>query len=243
MGTDVNVAGYALHEVRRSDVAGDRAGGGIAIYTKQFEGLVFHHHKPEIDDANLAFVNNERFWVTLNSQSYKTAVCVLYTGCQYSDDRHGPWNDAMYLVIQRETAALRATGHRILYLGDFNSHLGCSPDHGIVGNKPDVNRNGFRMIDFLKNTDSVHINGACRTPGQLDTRIAQGLWTRQRGGVSSIIDYAGILREHLGSVLSLDIDDQGCFPTGSDHSWIFLDLTDRFVKKKRNTRMQQRKPS
>ena len=68
VGSDIAIEGYDLTEIRRSDVAGDRGGGGIAFYTRKSEGLVFHRYSPEIDYENLAFVNNERFWVTLNSQ-------------------------------------------------------------------------------------------------------------------------------------------------------------------------------
>ena len=113
---------------------------------------------------------------------------------------------------------------------------------GIVGNHPDVNRNGQRLPDFMLLTDSVHVNGACRTPGQWDTRMCKGLWTRQRGGVSSVIDYATVSREHLSSVISLEVDDQGQYGTNSDHNWMFLDLNDRFIKKRRINHVQHRKP-
>ena len=243
VGSDISIDGYALTEIQRSDVAGDRGGGGIAFYTRQGDGLVFHRHTPDIDDENLSFVNNERFWVTLKSQSHKTALCGMYIGCQYQDDRHGQWNDSIYRVVEREAAALRASGHRVIYLGDMNGHVGCLLGQGVVGNHRGINPNGLRFLNFLRNTDSVHINGACRTPGQWDTRYTNGLWTRQRGGVSSIIDYAGISKEHLHSVISLDIDDQGEYGTESDHNWMFLDVADKFVKKTRVSRAPIRKPT
>ena len=105
-GIDIGIEGYAHYEIKRSDVAGDRPGGGISFYTKLSDGLVFHRHSPEITDENLSFVNNERFWVTLNSSSYKTAVCGLYVGCQYPDDRYGQYNDDLYGVVQREAGQL-----------------------------------------------------------------------------------------------------------------------------------------
>ena len=40
-GSDISVVGYDVHEVRRSDVAEDRGGGGIAMYTKKSDGLIF----------------------------------------------------------------------------------------------------------------------------------------------------------------------------------------------------------
>ena len=88
-----DITEYSLHEARRSDAAGDKDGGGIALYTRQSDGLLFQPHSPDINDPNEAFVNNERIWVTVHSQSSKTAVCGVYMGCQYSDDRNGQWND------------------------------------------------------------------------------------------------------------------------------------------------------
>ena len=139
-------------------------------------------------------------------------------------------------MIQAEAASLRASGHRIIHLGDFNGHIGSVLGQGVVGNHSSINQNGHRFLNFLQSTDSVHVNGACRTPGQWDTRISSGLWTRQRGGSSSVIDYAVVSREHLNSVVSLVVDDAGRYGAGgSDHNWLFLEILDKFVKKKRIT--------
>ena len=222
---DIAVPGYSVHEALRSNVAGDKEGGGIAVYTKLGDGLLFKRHTPDITDPANTFVNNERVWVTVQSNSSKTAVCGLYLGCQYGDDRHGRWNDTIYQVVQQEAFALRSKGYRVVYLGDFNGHVGCRPGQGIVGNNPDVNLNGSRFLDFLTRTDSRNVNSV--------QRLTTGLWTRQRGGHSSIIDYAVVSNEHMDSVISLHIDDKGEFGGGSDHNWLILDLRDHFVKKKR----------
>ena len=79
-GTDIKIDGYDHSEIKRSDVAGDRDGGGIVFYTKQSDGLVFRRHAPDIGNDALAYVNQERFWITLSSQSHKTAICGLYLG-------------------------------------------------------------------------------------------------------------------------------------------------------------------
>ena len=49
IGSDIDVDGYDLREVRRSDNAGDRKGGGIVVYTKNNEGLLFKDYDPDID--------------------------------------------------------------------------------------------------------------------------------------------------------------------------------------------------
>ena len=59
VGCDISIDGYAVHEVRRSDVAGDRAGGGIVCYTKQSEGLFFKDVSPSIPNPDLHYVQNE----------------------------------------------------------------------------------------------------------------------------------------------------------------------------------------
>ena len=227
---DVNIPGYSLHEARRSDAAGDRDGGGIALYTRLGDGLVFNLHNPDIIDKNDSFVNSERVWVTVQSQSTKTALCGLYLGCQYSDDRHGHWNDTIYRVVQQEAFHLRSKGYRVVFLGDFNGHVGCVPGQGVPGNNEGINANGRRFLDFLANTDSKHVNG--------ESTLTTGLWTRQRGGHSSVIDYAVVSREHMNSVISLHVDDTGELGGGSDHNWLILDISDSFVKLKRKSNVK-----
>ena len=240
---DIEIEGYELNEITRSDLANDKDGGGIAFYTKQGDGLLFKPHTPDIDDVTLSFVNKERFWVTVESASSKTAVCGLYLGCQSADDKYGHWNDLIYLVVKLEAAKLRAEGYRVVLIGDFNSHIGNVRGRGIEGNRADINPNGHRFLNFLDDTDSCHVNGLYKVQGQRDTAVTTGLWTRQRGGISTILDYAVISQEHASSVISMTIDDQGRYGGGSDHNWIFLELTDRFAKKKRFVSGQSRKPT
>ena len=233
-GMDISVPGYSLVESRRSNNAGDRDGGGIAVYTKLGEGIVFNHYKPDIADQAKAFVNSERVWITVESQSSKTAICGMYLGCQYSDDRYSEWNDSIYQVVQQEAYSLRSRGFRIVCMGDFNGHVGNEPrEGGIPGNAAGVNNNGRRLLNFITNTDSVNINGMCRVAGDWNTRVCNGLWTRQRGGSSSVIDYALISREHANSVVSMLVDDKGNLGGDSDHNWILLNIADRFAVRKR----------
>ena len=59
-GSDITIQGYDVTEVRRSDAADDKGGGGLALYTKQSDGLLFREHSPPIADHNLHYVRNER---------------------------------------------------------------------------------------------------------------------------------------------------------------------------------------
>ena len=218
-----DVDGYDLTEVRRSDIALDKAGGGLAIYTKKTDGLVFKDYDPDIADPSHLFVRKERAWKTVESVRGKTAICAVYAGFQAADDRHGTWNDTLYSVLCSEVHSLRQAGFRVVLLGDFNGHIGSN----IGGNHHDINKNGQRFLNFLSNSSCAQINGRAD--------ITTGLWTRQQGGISSVLDYAVVSVEHLPSVQSMFIDDQGCFGGGSDHNWIFLEMTDNFVKKVRKS--------
>ena len=222
-GLDIDVVGYDVTEYKRSDIAGDKGGGGLAIFTRKADGLVFKDYDPDLPDPAHDFVREERAWKTLESARSKTAVCAVYAGFQAPDDRNAEWNTTLFSVIQAEVVALRKDGFRIVLLGDFNGHVGDQLGVGVVGNKPGINRNGQRFIDFLNDTNCVHVNGR--------QDLTTGLWTRQRSGISTILDYGVIAREHLSSVLSMFIDDQGVYGGGSDHNWIFMDLSDNLVKK------------
>ena len=233
--------GYDLTEIRRSDVSGDRKGGGIAFYTKNNGGLLFKRHSPDILHADLEYVEKERFWVTIDSLQCKTAICGVYMGYQSSCDKHGLWNDGIYWVIRQEAIALRSAGYRIEFCGDFNGHIGNILGKGIVGNNADVNRNGERFLSFLEECDLRHINGECRTPGVLETRMCSGLWTRQRGNSRSVIDYVALSSEHVDTVVSMTIDDQGIFWGGSDHNWVIIRLADKFRRLVRVKQKQVKK--
>ena len=80
--TDIAIDGYDVLERKRSDAAGDKAGGGLAMFTRRGEGLVYKEHSPRISNPAHFFVNNERMWVTVQSHSRKTAVYAVYMGFQ-----------------------------------------------------------------------------------------------------------------------------------------------------------------
>ena len=110
VGSDIGIDGYSVKEIRRSDAAGDKGGGGIAYYVRQIDRLIFKEHSTSIDDPALYYVQNERFWITTESLSMKTAFCGLYLGCQYGDDRHSDWNTGLLSVVQSEAMFLKSRG-------------------------------------------------------------------------------------------------------------------------------------
>ena len=79
--------------------------------------------------------------------------------------------------------------------------------------------------------------------GDWRTRFTKGLWTWQKGGYSSVIDYGVISTEHLNSVVSMEIDVRGENGTNSDHNWIFLTLSDKFIQQSRSSNHPIKKDS
>ena len=231
IGSDITIEGYETNEIRRSDTAGDKQGGGIVCYTKNTRDMVFKPHAPQIEHEDLAYVENERYWITVETQYSKTAVCGVYLGCQYSDDRNKDWNNGMFWVLQQEVQSLRTQGYRVLLVGDFNAHIGNIEGQGVVGNNPDINNNGERFLEFLMNHDLTHVNGALTQDGS--AKICSGIWSRQRGSSRSLIDYAVLSSEHLASVQSMFVDENGLFGGGSDHNWseiVLIDKIPRLIK-------------
>ena len=228
IGSVIDVPGYDVTEIRRSDVSGDKKGGGIACYFKNTGGVLFKRHNPDINHRDLGYVNNERVWFVTESQHCKTAICTTYVGCQYPDDRHKEWNDGIYWVLQQEASALRSAGYRLQFLGDFNGHVGSVLGQGVPGNNDDINKNGERFLRFLMNCDLRHVNGEHRVVDGVQSKLCRGLWTRQRGASRSVIDFVGMSVEHMDTVVGMNVDDTGSWGGGSDHNWCWIVLRDKF---------------
>ena len=229
----LKIKGFDTHETRRSDADGDKQGGGLAIFTRQKDGIIFKRYNPKIKDARHAFVERERLWITYNSIMGKTAVCCLYLGCQNVDDSHGRWNDDILSVVASEVYDIRAQGYRVTVQGDFNSWVGCDlKKGGIPGNDVRVNKNGERFVAFCRDNSLVHLNGAVRKEGDWSTRISSGLWTRHAPsyGPSTVLDYSLVSIEHMETVRSFHVDEGGDMGGSSDHCFLVTRLLDHFVK-------------
>ena len=105
---NVKIDGYEYIDRRRSNASLDRPGGGLIMYTRNDnDGCKITEYIPTISNPDHAFVHNERIWVTVTSSKFKTAVCGVYFVFQAGDDRHGPWKDILYNVLQEEIFELR----------------------------------------------------------------------------------------------------------------------------------------
>ena len=82
IGSDIKVDGYSVHEIRHSDTAGDKGGGGIAYYTRKSDGLLFQEYSPSIADPSLHYVQNEplsHLQISLLCVGCTWVVCTLTT--------------------------------------------------------------------------------------------------------------------------------------------------------------------
>jgi hypothetical protein len=240
----IDVPGYSVFEVRRSDEAGDRAGGGIAVYLRTKDGILFKRYDPDIPERQYQYVAKERQWILVQSEERKTAVCGLYLGCNTAGNaagKYAEWNDGIFTQVLAEIAALRRDGTRVVLVGDFNAHIGSELGVGIPGNRPDINYNGRCFLEFIMAADLVHVNGATTTPLDWATRMTSGLWTWQRCGVSTVLDYGLICKQHLDTTVSLEIDDKGDLGGGSDHNFLVMTIKDNFVKQHRRLKVEVEK--
>ena len=227
----VSVRGCKVFEVRRQDEC-DRLGGGIAVAVKQTSGVVVNQHNPKIKDPKLNYVSQERLWIKYKSDHGKSAICTAYLGFNASDNRHQAWNEGIYKVLAEEVQNLRGEGYRVILQGDFNAWVGNVLEQGgIPGNRQKVTENGELFLSFLADNNLVHLNGAVRVPGDWESRICRGLWTRHASDYisSSILDFVVVSAEHLGGAVRMEVDQDGVHGGASDHNMLFSRWFDKFI--------------
>ena len=225
----LKVKGFDVFECRRKQE--DKKGGGIACLVKNSSGVIAREYAPEIIEKELKYVSRERLWVLCESQQQKTAICSIYIACQ--GDHHLQWNRGIYEVLSKEVVVLREKGYRCVLQGDFNGHVGSDLRYGgIPGNVPSrPNENGLMFLNFLKQNNLTHLNGAVKEEGNWASRLSRGLWTRHSYDYSSstILDYVVISAEHIGDAQEMYIDQEGLYAGASDHCMIFSSFSDRFL--------------
>ena len=227
----VSVRGCRVFEVHRQD-KDDRKGGGIACAVKQTTGVVVNQYNPKIKDPKLDYVSQERLWIKYKSDHGKSAICTAYLGFNANDNRHLAWNEGIYQVLAEEVQDLRGEGYRVILQGDFNAWVGNILDQGgIPGNRQKVTENGELFLSFLADNNLVHLNGAVRVPGDWESRICRGLWTRHASDYisSSILDFVVVSAEHLGGAVRMEVDQDGIHGGASDHNMLFSRWVDKFI--------------
>ena len=104
--------GFDIHETRRSDADGDKKGGGLAIFTRKKDGIVFKRYNPNIKEVRHSFVEKERLWVTYNCHGEDCCLLSVF-GMPNMDDSHGRGNDDILAVVASEIYSIRALGYRV----------------------------------------------------------------------------------------------------------------------------------
>jgi hypothetical protein len=125
------------------------------------------------------------------------------------------WNDCLYSSIQGELKGFQQTGYKCIIIGDMNAHVG-DMQEGIVGNRPGVNLNGRKLLNFVNNNGLVMLNK--------DKSICSGTFTRITPVSSSILDYVLVTPDLTKEVVRMAIDEDLTLFTGSDHVAITVDL-------------------
>ena len=239
---ELDVEGYDRFEVRRSDLAGDTAGGGIMIYARSKEGLQFQELKTAKLPKEKQFAETERKWLVVKTEQYETAVCVVYLSHQTSNDKYGAQNEMLLEVLRKEIGVIRAKGMRVIIMGDMNAWVGCEEGVGIPGNRQQVNKNGERFISFLKDTKMMHLNGASRKVEGEEVRLSQGLFTRHDARSATAIDFICVSREHQKSIRNLRVDENGIWGGNSDHVILESNFEDAFVRRDTKNNNTKGKP-
>ena len=215
----VKIPGYKTFESRRSDLAGDREGGGIIILAKKTDGLKIEEKSFKIKKKEFQYVSKERMWITARTGTDKVAVGFVYMSHQSSTDRWGEWNEGIYEVLEEEVKKLQDQGFRVVLKGDFNGWVGCG-EEGVPGNRREVNRNGERFLSFLRSNGMIHLNG---------TKVCTGLFSRHGKKSATLLDYVCTFKRDLPMVKSVFVDEEGVLGGHSDHVYVMTILHINFL--------------
>ena len=217
---NIKIEGYSHFQIR-SDENEDKQ-GGLICYTKNDTTISYEFPIHKIKDDNLQYVQKERRWIISKTFNQTTAVCFIYARCQFNDNRNEEWNQGIYKIVAKEQQEYKDKQFRVLIIRDLNGHIGNGQSTGIKNNKDQINTNGQMIIDFVNQHNYKILN---------QDKNTKGLWTRQRGGINTVLDYALLSKEYANDFVSMEIDDKGEYPSESDHNWIFVKLKDKFANK------------
>ena len=207
---EVEMPGYDVVDIRRSDLAGDKEGGGILVYSRQEGGVRYRERVFKIRKKENRHVANERVWIQARAGTVKWAVCFVYIAQQKSRDEFGEWNDSIYKVLTEEIVRQKSEGFRIHMSGDMNGWVGCGIE-GVEGNDAMINANGERLINFLKANDMKFLNGsACCT----------GVFSRHGHNSATLLDYVCVAKEDQHLVKKVVVDEFGIHGGSSNHVFV-----------------------
>ena len=207
---DVEIEDYDVVDVRRSDLAGDKEGGGILVYARQKGDVRYRERKFKIRKKENRHVQNERVWMVTKAGNSKWACGFVYIAQQKRNDEFGQWNDNMYDVLGEEVIKLKNEGYKIFLSGDMNGWVGAGKG-GVPGNDVRVNRNGERLIAFLEAHGMKMLNG---------TACCTGLFSRHGHNSATLLDYVCVSDEDHKLIKKVVVDEHGRYGGDSDHVYV-----------------------
>ena len=176
------------------------------------ETLIAHQWTPPVP-TNQQYVMGERQWLLLENSQDNCAFLHVYIACQTTrNDSYMQWNEDLFALITQEAILLRRRGFSCLAMGDFNTRVGAIP--GLEGNTQATNHNYPMFMNFITEVNMTIIN---------TLPVSRGLFTRfmdssGRPGTRSLLDYGLIDNDHVNTVTSFVIDEEGRHEAGSDHA-------------------------
>ena len=209
-GRDVEIPDYDVVDVRRSDLAGDKEGGGILVYSKQSGGVKYREKKFKIRKRENKHVQNERVWMVAKSGKSKWACGFVYIAQQKKNDEFGDWNNSIYDVLGEEVIKLKSEGYKIFLAGDMNGWVGAGRE-GVPGNDERVNKNGERLLGFLEAHGMKMLNG---------TACCTGIFSRHGHNSATLLDYVCVTDEDMKLVKKVVVDEYGGYGGDSDHVYV-----------------------
>ena len=124
-------------------------------------------------------IGKNRCWAQIQCEKGPLAMGVAYMATQDNKDKNGGHNDTLFEILRRDCDQFRKDEIPIILFGDFNGWIGDGTD-GILGNRPETNLNGQRLIAFGHQMDMAIVQTEQRLVDGQQTPICNEIWTRQQ---------------------------------------------------------------
>ena len=182
-------------------------GGGIQLFIKDKVKVV-----PYIPVSSEEYkeVDTERIWALATGTDTKIAIGFVYAAST-SVPGHVNINKKLYKLLREEGTKLAEEGFKLLFMGDFNGHLGkWTPDNsnGVEVDMCEQNQNGKLLLDFTELMELEKLN---------NSEVCKGKFTRVEGGRVSIVDFGLSDPVLCHRIKEFNIDEGRQWAQGSDH--------------------------
>lgn len=140
------LGGYRRYWRRRE--AGERKGGGIAVFVKE-DLRVAEWNRRDVSEEE----NKELMWIQIKGSEMTVAVGVMYMAL----DRYRESNDKLEREVTEDVAKLKQEGKMVVLLGDANGHIH-EEDGGVEGITTRTDANGMRILRLVREAGLEIVN-------------------------------------------------------------------------------------